>query len=473
MIMVTAQEMSRPKTAVLTLLLDGITPIAAFASLRGALDGPSILLESSPGAGQLARYSIIALGAAASLTATGGEAKLTIAGETERVRGEDVLDASRRMLAAYAPEPANSPFCRFLGAYGVAGFELAGYFEKIGFAGPSQNDAPDLELVIPRLVCVFDHFTHEVALLTIDADIAQNLPRIGDALVAARAPVLTAAPETPLVSVSPYNPFLGAVTRAKEAIAAGDVFQIVVSQLWEGVLPSGAFDAYRRLRSINPSPYMFYIEGETETLFGASPEMLCKLDGRHARIRPLAGTRARSNDPEAELRAARALRRDPKERAEHVMLVDLARNDLGRVCRYGTVRVSELFEIERYSHVMHLVSEVCGSLESGMDAFDLFAASFPAGTVSGAPKIRAMQLIAQLEGVRRGYYGGSVMRFGFDGSLDACITLRSAQFRDGMVRVRAGAGIVADSHPSAEDAECRAKARAVAQALRAEGGSPP
>lgn len=210
---------------------------------------------------------------------------------------------------------------------------------------------------------------------------------------------------------------------------------------------------------------MFYLDHARRVLLGSSPEMLCKLDGPRARLRPLAGTRARPPLPEQERRAARQLRRDPKERAEHIMLVDLGRNDLGRVCSYGTVKVSELLAIESYSHVMHLVSEVQGVLRGDCDAFDLFAATFPAGTVSGAPKIRAMQLIAQIEGRRRGAYGGSVVHFGFDGSLDACIVLRSAEVRDGIALVTAGAGIVADSVSEREDAECHAKAGALRRAL--------
>ena len=269
------------------------------------------------------------------------------------------------------------------------------------------------------------------------------------------------------------NGYHDAVNAAKAAIYDGEVFQVVLSQGRTIESDARPFDVYRALRSINPSPYMFFIDLGWGQLLGSSPEMLAKLEGRRAIVRPLAGTRARSEDPETDRKRDAELRRDPKERAEHTMLVDLGRNDVGRVCALGSVRVDEFMDVERFSHVMHLVSEVSGELRTELDAFDLMAAAFPAGTVSGAPKIRALELIAQLEGSRRGFYAGAVARFGFDGSFDSCITLRSMHAYGGAYHLRAGAGIVAASVPAREDEECRAKLGATLAALAmASGGVP-
>jgi anthranilate synthase component 1 len=264
--------------------------------------------------------------------------------------------------------------------------------------------------------------------------------------------------------------YRAAVVAAKAAIYDGEAFQVVLSQGRTIASEAKPFDVYRALRSINPSPYMFFLEFGWGELLGSSPEMLAKLEGRRATVRPLAGTRARSDDADTDRKRAASLRRDPKERAEHTMLVDLGRNDLGRVCTAGSVQVHDFMDVERFSHVMHLVSEVSGQLEPGRDAFDLFAAAFPAGTVSGAPKIRALELIAQLEGLRRGFYAGAVLRVGFDGSMDSCITLRSMHAHGGAFHLRAGAGIVAASDPAGEDRECHAKLGAALDALTMASG---
>jgi anthranilate synthase component 1 len=456
------------------LLLDGITPIAAYDAVRRSLPGPSFMLESAPGAGELARHSIIGVGSIGELVACNGSVTVSTPARTQTYRGSAVLDAARLLLRECAPafvEPAYAPF---VGAYGVAAFEFAGYFEHLTYPNGVAASPPDLHLVVPEHVVIFDHYTHNVAIISLGAnrnrsqqnataDIAETLSsaQIG-ALQPAEAGVHLTACAAPAS-------FTAMVDRAKSAIRAGEIFQVVLSQAWTAAIGVDPFPVYRRLRSINPSPYMFYLDLDGRILLGSSPEMLCKLDGRVARLRPLAGTRGRPKTSDEERAVVRELQRDPKERAEHIMLVDLGRNDLGRVCDYGSVKVSELLAVERYSHVMHLVSEVQGALRSDCDAFDLFAATFPAGTVSGAPKIRAMQLISELEGRRRGSYGGSVVRFGFDDSLDACIVLRSAEVRDGIAHISAGAGIVADSIPEREDAECRAKARALAQAVQAHG----
>jgi len=448
-----------------TLLLDGTTPVAAYETLRRALPGRSFLLESSPAPDECARYSIIGLGSVAELTACAGVVRLQTPQGASDFSADRMLAACRAFLTACAPQHAP----RFLGAYGVAGFELAGYFEDVHSPSATDADVPDLHLIVPEIVVVFDHFTHLVTASVLrHGDSVSGAP--GDIMALLRAARLDDVRIEPVSQIRPATvarDFRRGVQTAKDAIAEGEAYQIVLSQAWQVSSASDPLHVYRSLRSINPSPYMFHLNLGWGELFGSSPEALCRLDDQRARIRPLAGTRPRPGDPREEQRVAAELQRDPKERAEHLMLVDLARNDLGRVCEYGSIEATELFAVERYSHVLHLASDVQGRLRTDCDAFDLFAAAFPAGTVSGAPKIRAMQIIGALEGVQRGPYGGSVAYFGFDGSLDACITLRSAFARDGVFGVRAGAGIVADSIPELEDAECHAKAGAVFAALGA------
>ncbi len=452
-------------------IADGITPIAAYACVSRVVDGPSFLLESAPGPQQTARYSIIGLGHAGELRASQGRVVARAGAISQTFDGTQVLDGARWLVRAL--RPANEvprPWSRFLGAYGCAAFELAGYFERLPTLPHADDPMPDLHLVVPSTIVVFDHFSHRVAVLGMSRDESgasdEGRGRMRDALGSAAIPPLDdRAGDRPDVEVPSRARYVGMVERAQESSGAGDVFQIVLSQAWKVRSEVTPFDAYRRLRAINPSPYMYYVDFGWGPLLGSSPEVLVRLDGPTARLRPLAGTRPRDADPERERRTAARLKRDAKERAEHVMLVDLGRNDLGRACTVGTVRVTDLLSVEYYSHVMHLVSEVRGSMRSDRDAFDLFACAFPAGTVSGAPKIRAMELIAELEQRRRGFYAGSVGYFGFDGSMDACITLRSAHCVDGAYRVQAGAGIVADSAPASEYDECAAKAAAVLQAL--------
>jgi anthranilate synthase component 1 len=465
-----AQQTARVRVRSQKVLLDGVTPIAAYSALRAARPGSAFLFESAPHAGELARYSIIGLGAVGELRASGGEVVVSLPQDERRFSASQLLDAGRLLLRTLEPFELDRALAPFTGAYGMASFELAGYFERLPQLPTSADGVPDLHLVVPSTVVVFDHYTHQVTAMSMSCGDRNDLDDLLNELQNASVSSLPAS--SPVVDLHPApaaRPFVAMVEDAKAAIIAGEIFQVVLSQAWTSATAVDPFSVYRALRSINPSPYMFHLDFGWGTLVGSSPEMLCKLDGRNARVRPLAGTRPRPDASQDEREIEMQLRRDPKERAEHIMLVDLARNDLGRVCEYGSVQVAELLGVERYSHVMHLVSEVCGRLRDERDAFDLFAAAFPAGTVSGAPKIRAMELIAQFEGRRRGYYGGSVARFGFDGSLDACITLRSALVRDGIAHVAAGAGIVADSVAASEDAECRAKASAVVEALRAGG----
>jgi anthranilate synthase component I len=452
--------------AVNRLLADGVTPIAAFAALRGLRREPAFLFESAPGAGQTARHSIIGLGARGDLIVDDGAVRMRIDGAPVDV-GDSPLDAARELLKVLAPADGAGIESPFLGAYGAAAYEFARSFERLPALPHGSDPMPDLHLVVPEITVVFDHFTHELDIYVSSAENAAALAmRVRDILSEARIAPLERGHEPIAPSRVPSTmPYATAVERAQSEINGGEAFQIVLAQRWEAPLTTLAFDAYRALRAVNPSPYMFFLDLGWGQLFGSSPEMLVECRGRTARIRPLAGTRPRAADTTTDMRLGHELRRDPKERAEHVMLVDLARNDLARVCDYGSVKVTEMLSVERFSHVMHLVSEVTGQLRTGLDAFDAFAAAFPAGTVSGAPKIRAMELIAELEGRRRGFYAGSVCRFGFDGSLDSCITLRSAHAYEGLYHCAAGAGVVSASQPAREDAECRAKAEAVFAAI--------
>ena len=270
----------------------------------------------------------------------------------------------------------------------------------------------------------------------------------------------------PVHSTFAREDFLAAVGRCQEYIRAGDIFQVVLSQRLSVPTRSQPFDLYRVLRSLNPSPYLFYLKLDDLHVIGSSPEVMVRAEGGRAQLRPIAGTRPRGATPAEDERLARDLLADAKERAEHIMLVDLGRNDLGRVCRYGTVQVDELMVIERYSHVMHLVSNVVGELAPGRDGFDLLRATFPAGTVSGAPKVRAMEIIDELEPTRRGLYAGAVGYFGFSGNMDSCITIRTIALKDGWAHVQAGAGIVADSVPEREYEETLNKARALLAAIQ-------
>jgi anthranilate synthase component I len=454
-------------------IADGVTPIAAYRAVTESRPGPSFLLESSPGQSRTSRYSVIGTGCLGEVRAVDGQCTLACGDDVRTFDSRSALDAARELLRACAPHPEfTAGLGRFLGAYGAAAFEFAAYLERLPALACDGDPMPDLHLIVPESVIVFDHFDHHVRIMTLEDHNGhvRDGADLADAIAHATIEPLrsTATNGKPPAAGEPLGfamPFTEAVRAAQEHIRAGDALQIVLSQGWMVSGCADPFDAYRALRSINPSPYMFYVDFGWGPLFGSSPEVLVRLDERTAVLRPLAGTRARGADAHSDRAIARELKRDEKERAEHVMLVDLGRNDLGRSCAPGSVSVTRLLGVEMFSHVMHLVSEVNGQIREGCDAFDLFAGAYPAGTVSGAPKIRAMELIAELEGRRRGFYAGAVGYFSFDGSMDSCITLRSAHATKGGIAVRAGAGIVADSIPAMEDGECRAKAGVLFDAL--------
>ncbi len=429
------------------------TPVSAFLKL-GPFQ-PRFLLESVEGAERVGRYSIIGFG------------------EIERFRlGADEpcgdVPGALRAALARAPRPhaegAELPIAG--GLFGSASHDVVRRFEPR--LERARGGAPDLDFVAPRSLLVFDHLTRRVALLH-DGDEAERR-HLRRYVVAALAGGVPGRPtggrfEAPRASFS-KEAFTAGVETVQRHIHAGDVYQLVLSSRFEGECELDPFQVYRAIRLLNPSPYLYYLDLGDRQIVGSSPEALVKLDGRAATLRPIAGTRPRGADEAQDLALERELLADPKERAEHVMLVDLARNDLGRVAEAGSVRVHPSRVIERYSHVMHLVSGVEGRLAAGRDAFDLFAAAFPAGTLVGAPKVRALEIIDALEPVARGFYGGTVGYFGHGGAMDQAIAIRTLCFQDGRYAWQAGAGLVADSRPEAEHAEVMHKSGAMLAALK-------
>jgi anthranilate synthase component 1 len=442
------------------------TPVSAYMKL--AAFQPRFLLESVEGGERLARYSFIGFG-------DGLEVRLdrdgfVIGSERRPVpqSATELLDGLRAGLArAPQPEPDLAGVPLAGGLVGYSAYDVVRFFERLPARSALDSGLPALHYVAPRSLLVFDHVTRGIALVHAGSEEERRSLRkeviraLRGALPNGIKPGRYAAP-TPS---STRDEHLAGVKRAQEYIASGDVYQLVLSSRFSGRHELDPFQAYRALRLINPSPYMYYCALGDVTVVGSSPEALVKLKGRQAQLRPIAGTRPRSDDAAVDLAREAELRADPKENAEHVMLVDLARNDLGRVARAGSVNVDPYRAIERYSHVMHIVSGVNGELAPGRDAFDLFAASFPAGTLVGAPKVRAMQIIDELEPVSRGLYGGTVGYFGARGDMDHAITIRTLVFRGDEYSYQAGGGIVADSVPAAEHDEVLAKSAAVARAL--------
>jgi anthranilate synthase component 1 len=445
MLTATADEPLSLTSITRSFVADSITPISAYLAL--AQPGRSCLLESVEGTERISRYSFVGLDYLESFAID---------------RDPAMLARIRTAIGRYRLDRADLPFPG--GAVCVFTYDAARALEPVGEAPPADVRFADALIVVPGTWAVFDHFTHRVTLIgfargesereAVDARLDSYVARLLDGRPTIPGAVRADGP----VTASLDEPaFLARVAQAKEFIYDGEAYQLQVGIRFSCPLAGTAFDFYRQIRALNPSPYMFYVEGGGRAVFGASPEFLVRLDGRTARIRPLAGTRPRAGDPLVDQRVADELMADPKERAEHVMLVDLARNDLGAVCTTGSVRVDELMVIERYSHVMHIVSNVVGELRPDKDALDLFAAAFPAGTVTGTPKLRAMQLIDRLEPVARGFYAGSVAHIDFDGDMDSCIILRSVACANGRAYWQASAGIVADSVPETEYAEVFAK----------------
>ncbi len=440
--------------------------LAAFA--------PRFLLESVEGGERLARYSFIGFGDALEVRLDG--TGLTIGSERRPTPADGAgLLAALRTALARAPKPqpdiAGVPLAG--GLVGYAAYDVVRHFERLPAPAGTVRGRPVLHYVAPRSVLVFDHLTRGIALLHAGSEQERRALRaeVVRALRGALPNGRRAGRYSPPAAAFSQADYMAGVRRTQQYIAAGDVYQLVLASRFSGRHELDPFQAYRALRLINPSPYMYYCSLGEVAVVGSSPEALVKLNGRRAQLRPIAGTRPRSPDAAVDQEREAQLLADPKENAEHVMLVDLARNDLGRVARAGSVRVAPYRAIERYSHVMHIVSGVEGELAAGRDAFDLFAAAFPAGTLVGAPKVRAMQIIDELEPVGRGLYGGTVGYFGARGDMDHAITIRTLVFSGDEYSYQAGAGIVADSVPETEHEEVLAKSAALVRALElAEAG---
>jgi anthranilate synthase component 1 len=461
------------------------TPVSVYLKLCG--HGPSFLLESVEGGEQVSRYSFIGVEPNALLSFNGRNVTRQSNGDVTH----SALPADRDPLHVLQAEldrftPIVLPdLPRFVGGLvGYLGYDTIRFFEpKLDRAEDHALQAvPDALFMLTDTLIAFDHARGRLLIIAnahIDgdpiaayADAIDRIDRIADRLAAPLSSHVTRhmSPATPLTSNFTQSQFEAIVREAQEHIKAGDIFQVVLSQRLSRRTSAQPFDIYRSLRRLNPSPYMFFfdfgeVNGSPYQVIGASPEMLVRLEGKRATVRPIAGTRPRGQHAFEDARLEQELLADPKERAEHVMLVDLGRNDLGRVCEYGSITVPDLFTIERYSHVMHIVSQVEGQLRDGLTAFDLLRATFPAGTVSGAPKVRAMEIIRDLENLKRGLYAGAVGYFSYDGAMDTCLAIRTLQMHGDEVSVQAGAGIVADSDPASEYQETLNKARALAVAI--------
>lgn len=455
------------------------TPVSAFLKLDDG--GDAFLLESVEGGEKWGRYSFIGVAPDLIVTSKGKTFHVERPGgrrETQEVA--DPLVGVREILHRYRPVEAPG-LPRFAGGLvGYVAYDVVRFFERLPEKARDDLGHPDLYLMLTDTLVVFDNVKQTIqvvshALIDEGTDLREayetactKVDRLierlrGAARVPGPLPVPRAAPE--VRSTLSAEQYQATVRQAKEYVFAGDVIQVVLAQQFQRPLHADPFNIYRCLRTVNPSPYMFFLRTGGLTILGASPEVMVRLEGREITVRPIAGTRPRGRDEHQDAELERELRSDPKERAEHIMLVDLGRNDVGRVARVGTVAVTEQMVVERYSHVMHLVSNVRGELADGLDCFDAFRATFPAGTLTGAPKIRAMEIIEELEPTRRGIYGGAVGYFSFSGNMDTCITIRTIVIDRGMIHVGAGAGIVADSDPEREQAECLNKARALFQAV--------
>ncbi|HXG67144.1 MAG TPA: anthranilate synthase component I [Blastocatellia bacterium] len=459
-------------------MADLLTPVAAYLKIE-RLSPYSFLLESVEGGEKVARYSFLGFDPHMIVRARAGRVMIeTASGQEESP--DPMLVTLRKLTGQHIPVklPDLPPFV--CGAVGYMGYDAVRWFEKIPDNNPDDLEMDEAVMMFYSRVMAFDHARHQIHIVSnvftegrteyLEEEYQRALDDIETMAALLEDPIeplpkRKRAEGVKLRSNMLKEEYEAAVLRAKEYIAAGDIFQVVLSQRFEVGISAHPFDIYRALRVINPSPYMFYLKLKDRYVLGASPEMLVRATGRRLEYRPIAGTRARGATETEDLLLGEELRADEKEVAEHVMLVDLGRNDLGRVADYGSVEVTDLMVIERYSHVMHLVSAIKARLRLGKDRFDALAACFPAGTVSGAPKVRAMEIIDELEPTRRGVYAGAVMYLDYSGNLDSCIAIRTIVAKDGYAYIQAGGGVVADSVPETEYFETINKARALVQAI--------
>jgi anthranilate synthase component 1 len=468
---------------------DLLTPVSAFLAIAGN-EPNAFLLESVERGEQIGRFTFLGARPYMQLRSRGEVIEVLRGKKTVQRRG-NILNLVKELLREHRPAtfPGLPPFTA--GAVGYFAYDGVRQLENIGEHAKSDLSVPDCVMMFFDRVLAFDHLRHQIHIVA-TADVSRETPRqayeravrdiavIEKKLAAGLRPAQWHRERTSSAQSSGKTSaklkvhegtsrqrFSNSVERAKEYIAAGDIFQVVLSQRLDFVPAVAPFDIYRSLRTVNPSPYMYYLRMGESHVLGSSPEMLVRVSGRKLEYRPIAGTHPRGRDEAEDSQLEQKMLHDEKERAEHVMLVDLGRNDLGRVSEYGSVKVKDLMYVERYSHVMHLVSALEGKLRDGLDALDAFAACFPAGTLTGAPKVRAMQIIEELEPVRRGLYGGSVLYADFAGNLDSCIAIRTMLMQGKKAYLQSGAGIVADSVAASEFQECMNKAQALLRAVEA------
>lgn len=466
------------------ILADFETPLSSFTKIDTG--DYSFLLESVEGGERIARYSFLGSDPSLVFSSKGNSISLREGKKTKTFTAKDPIEELKKILSQYKYVNVKG-LPRFSGGLvGYFGYDIIRFIERIPDKNPDDLKVPDAVFMLTDTILIFDHRDHKIKVVSNvhvkdDASFAydeaiEKIDRLVKRLKSCPTPAAAASKKHKAVSLKIKSNFTKAefeklVIKAKEYIRKGDIIQVVPSQRLEVSITSDPFEIYRALRSINPSPYMYYLKLKDFHLVGASPEIMVRCEEGTVEVRPIAGTRPRGVSEEEDEVLIKDLLSDPKEKAEHIMLVDLGRNDIGRVCDYKTVKVSELMTIEKYSHVMHIVSDVSGKLKKGKDAFDVMRATFPAGTVSGAPKIRAMEIIDELENTRRGTYAGTVGYFSFSGNLDFCITIRTILIKNKTAYIQAGGGIVADSKPEKEYEETMNKAKALLRAIEmTEGG---
>lgn len=460
-------------------LADLETPVSAFLKIdKGDY---SFLLESVEGGKKIAQYSFLGVNPSVIFQSKGKKARLTEDGQCREFHSPDPLNSLRDLMQQFKPVAVEGVPRFFGGAVGYIGYDMVRFFEQLPDETEDDLMLDDAFLLITDKILIFDHVNHTLKVVcnarldrTKRAEevyqeavehIEALLKDLRESPIPASFPIKSQGQRPPLTSNMDPEEFERRVEVAKEYIRAGDIFQVVLSQRFAVRITASPITIYRALRSVNPSPYMFFLKLKDITLVGASPELLVRVEGQEAEVRPIAGTRPRGRDDAEDQKLQADLLEDEKEKAEHIMLVDLGRNDIGRVSTFGSVKVTELMAVEKYSHVMHIVSDVKGKLRPGVDCYDVLRAVFPAGTLTGAPKIRAMEIIEELEDVKRGPYGGVIGYFSFSGNLDTCIIIRTILIKGDQAYIQAGAGIVADSIPSSEFLETQNKALALFKAI--------
>ncbi len=455
------------------IMADMETPVTAFMKIDTG--NYSFLLESVEGGEKWARYSFLGSNPSIIFKCKGSKIAISRDSVTESFESADPLSELKKLLEVY--RPVNLPeLPRFYGgAVGFLGYDMVRFFEDIGNRADDTLQTDDAVFAITDTILIFDNLKHRIKVVSnahIDGDVdsayRDAVSRIDEIIKRLKAQLPQVVEKVGTAEIMPEitkESFMQMVDNAKDYIKAGDIIQVVLSQRFKAELKADPFNIYRALKLINPSPYMYYLKLDDLKIIGTSPEILVRVEGGNVEVRPIAGTRPRGKTDEEDKALERELLADPKERAEHIMLVDLGRNDIGRVSEVGSIGVTELMTVERYSHVMHIVSNVRGRLNDGIDNFDVLRATFPAGTVSGAPKVRAMEIIEELEPSRRGPYAGCLGYVSFSGNMDMCITIRTMFIKDNTIYMQAGAGIVADSDPASEYQETVNKATALFKAV--------